>query len=605
MGSIVHDLIAAVHADCLEDRSGEVLREIPVLEHVDPDAFGIALATADGHVYEVGDAQQPFYLQSISKPFTYGIALSDHGTDAVDAKIDVEPSGEVYNEISLDPVTHRPRNPMINAGALVAANLVAGETPEEQVERIQRIYSAYAGRELELDEEMFAAQVEVGHRNRAIGHMLRAFEILEGDPNIAHEVYLQACSILVTCRDLALMGATWANGGVNPLTGESVLSSELTERVLSVMSTCGMYDAAGSWFAEVGLAAKSGVGGGIVAVLPGQLSIAAFSPRLDRHGNSVRAFKACRRLSHDLELHELHVARAAHSAIRDAYDIVDFPSAIQRPQADRHVLEEHGHKARVYEVHGDLLFAGVESVVREVTDALEGLDLMVLDVRRVGEVADISRRLLSELRAYVENQGREGALVDPDGWLARLAPSDNGPRVFRSVAAAAVWCEDWLIERYGEHRPAEEQFPFRDHPLFAHASADVVDELGQRLKSRSYADGDLIVREGDTEAGAFFVMRGRVRSSLTTADGIRRNLATLSPGSCFGEAYVVTGGGHPLTMHAEGPVELYELTRDEFSRIRDDNPELWSAILYMFVFAIRDDLDRALRSAAAGRLALH
>src|SRR5262245_39946404 len=188
MGSVVQDLIASVHAACLEDRSGDILRGIPALDDVDPDSFGICLATADGHVYEVGDTRLPFCIQSISKPFTYGIALTDNGSDQVDAKIDVEPSGELYNEISLHPVTHRPRNPMINAGALVAASLVAGATPEEQVERISRTYSMYAGCELALDEDIFASQLESGHRNRAIGHMLREFGILEGNPAVAHEL---------------------------------------------------------------------------------------------------------------------------------------------------------------------------------------------------------------------------------------------------------------------------------------------------------------------------------------------------------------------------------------------------------------------------------
>jgi glutaminase len=606
VGSIVHDLVASVHAACLDDRSGDILRGIPALENVDPDSFGICLATADGHVYEVGDTRLPFCIQSISKPFTYGIALADQGVDAVDAKIDVEPSGELFNEISLDPLTHRPRNPMINAGALVAASLVGETTPEVQVARINRVYSAYAGRELTLDEDIFASQLESGHRNRAIGHMLREFGILEGDPNVAHEVYLRACSTMVTCRDLSVMGSTWANSGVNPLTGEQVLPPDLTERVLSVMSTCGMYDAAGAWFAQVGLAAKSGVGGGILAVLPGQLSIAAFSPRLDRHGNSVRAFRACRQLSRDLELHELHVARAAQSAIRDCYDIVEEPSAIRRPEADRRVLEQHGNKARIYEAHGDLLFAGGESVVREIGEACErdGLEVLVLDVRRVTDVSDVSRRLLSALGGFLREQGCLGAVVDPDGLLNIEARGDRAARVFETLADATTWCEDWLIQRYGEDRPAEEEFDLRSHPVLMQVAPRVADELERRLQPRRYADGELIVAEGDTEAGVFLIMRGRVRSSLVTASGSTRNLATLTAGTCFGEVYVVTDHPHPLSMHAHGPVELVELTRDDYTKISKEDPGLWAGLLYTFMFSIRDDLDRALRSLATGRVAV-
>lgn len=175
--SLVHDLIASTHAACLDDRAGDILRGIPALEDIDPESFGISVATADGYVYEIGDTRLPFCIQSISKAFTYGIALSDHGHPFVDSKIDVEPSGDLFNEISLHPTTHRPRNPMINAGAITASSLVKGDGVEDQVARVSRIYSGYAGRELPTDDEIYASQLESGHRNRAIAHMLREFGI--------------------------------------------------------------------------------------------------------------------------------------------------------------------------------------------------------------------------------------------------------------------------------------------------------------------------------------------------------------------------------------------------------------------------------------------
>ena len=600
--TLVHDLVAAVHERYADERAGEILRGIPALEDVDPDSFGVCLATVDGHVYEAGDTRLPFCIQSISKPFTYGIALSDQGVEAVDAKIDVEPSGDLYNEISLHPATHRPRNPMINAGALVAASLVGGETPDERVARILKVYSAYAGRDLALDEDIYASQLESGHRNRAIGHMLREFGILTGDPNVAHEVYLRACSTMVTCRDLSLMGATWANAGTNPLTGERVLATGLTERVLSVMGTCGMYDAAGAWVAEVGMAAKSGVGGGIVAVLPGQVSIAAFSPRLDEHGNSVRAFKACRQLSHDLELHAMHAARSAHSAIRDSYDIVEAPSMLQRPEADRALLEQHGRKARIYEAHGDLLFAGAESVVREICEVGPDIELLALDVRRVSEVADVSRGLLVKLRGFLRERGCEAFLIDPDGVLADGRDGDGRRVAFQSIAAATLHFEDTLLDRYGSGETGEAEFVFEEHPALVGVPPRIIDELRRRLKPRSYADGELIVAEGDPDAGVFMVISGRVRSSLRTAGGTTRELATLTPGTCFGDVYVVTGNPHSLTIHAQGPVEALELTREEFARIGAEDPELRAAILNIFMFEIHDDVNRALRSLATSRV---
>lgn len=449
MRSLVQGFIESVHADCLDDRSGDILRGTPALEDVDPESFGICLATADGYVYEVGDTRLPFCIQSISKAFTYGLALTDRGHAFLDSKISLEPSGDSFNEISLHPTTHLPRNPMINSGAIAASSFVSGSTPAEQTARVAAAYSGFAGRELVLDEDIYASQLESGHRSRAIGHMLREFGILETDPNHAVEVYLRQCSTMVDCRGLSIMGATLANGGTNPLTGKRVIAPTCTERVLSVMSTCGMYDGAGEWFAQVGMAAKSGVGGGIVAVLPGQLSIAVFSPRLDGHGNSVRGIKACRRLSNDLELHSLHVARSVHSAVHNSYDLLETPSPTQRSPEDRLLLEQYGGRARIYELQGDLLFAGAESVVREITVAADELELVALDLRRINDVAEVSRRLLRSLEAALREQGCESAVVDPDGLLPGPVGERVKIQVFLTTDDAASYFEDRLIDRYG------------------------------------------------------------------------------------------------------------------------------------------------------------
>ncbi len=598
--TLVHDLLERVHAGWVEERGGEVLHGIPALENVDPDTFGICLATADGYVYEVGDTDLPFCIQSISKAFTYGMALMDNGIAKVDAKIDVEPSGDLFNEISLHPVTHRPRNPMINAGAIAAASLISGADVGEQVEKVRSTYAAYAGHPLAMDEDIYASMQESGHRNRAISHMLREFGILECSPDAALEVYLRQCSTMVTCRDLAMMGATLANLGIHPATGEKVLPTEFTERVLSVMSTCGMYDAAGEWVASVGMAAKSGVGGGIVAVLPGQLALAVFSPRLDEHGNSLRGVRACRQLSHDLELHALHVPRGAHSAIRDSYDILEAPSAMQRPQADRDVLERHGRRARIYEVQGDLLFSGAESVVREIAKAGEELELLVLDVRRTRDVAEVALRLLASLRQSLLERDCDGVLVDPDGTLP---VASDGAAVFPTLMAATVWCEDELLRRYGDRGDElQQELELRGHPLLATVPPELVDELERRMVAHEYQDGDLILEQGDAEAGVFLIMAGRVLSSLTTAAGLTRQLAQLTPGTCFGDVHMVTGNPHPLTMHAVGHVKLLELTRDQFAAISGQDERLRAELLHLFMYAIHDDVDRALRALGNGRV---
>ena len=253
MRSLVLDYLDGVYRELSGEKSGSVADYIPELAIVDPDSFAICLATSDGYVYEAGDSRKRFAIQSVSKPFTYALALADRGLAAVAAKVDVEPSGEPFNEISLDPITERPRNPMINAGAITCASLIAGDSPEERFERLRKFYSSFAGRDLSLDEDMFASEDRTGNRNRAIGYMLRSFGILDEDPQTTLAVYFRQCSIEVDCRDLSLMAATLADSGVNPVTNERVLDAALTERVLSVMTTCGMYNAAGDWVTEVGL----------------------------------------------------------------------------------------------------------------------------------------------------------------------------------------------------------------------------------------------------------------------------------------------------------------------------------------------------------------
>lgn len=266
---------------------GKVAAYIPELSHADPGWFGICIATRDGFVYEVGDSGQPFTLQSISKPLTYGLVLEENGEDAVLAKIGVEPSGEAFNAISLRPQTGAPLNPLINAGAIAACGLIQGDAAEAKIARVLGAFSRYAGRALDIDERVYNSESATGHRNRAIGWMLRNFAILGNEPSPTLETYFRQCSIRVTCRDLALMGATLANGGVNPVSGVRALAEEYVDNVLSVMATCGMYDYSGEWLYRTGLPAKSGVGGGIVAIVPAHCTIAVWSPELDRSGNSL------------------------------------------------------------------------------------------------------------------------------------------------------------------------------------------------------------------------------------------------------------------------------------------------------------------------------
>ena len=284
---------------------GAVADYIPELATANPDWFGVSVVTTSGQSFEVGDCRQAFTIQSVSKPFVFGLALEQRGRDAVLSRVGVEPTGEAFNAIVLDEASNRPFNPMVNAGAIATADLVQGADYPDRVKRLLGMFSRYVGHDVHVDNAVFMSERVTGHRNRAIAHLMRNFGMVSERFEDSLELYFQQCSVVVNAHDLAMMGATLANAGVHPTTGQRALPAEYVKDVLSVMLTCGMYDYAGEWAYRVGIPAKSGVAGGIVAVVPGQCGIGIYSPRLDAKGNSVRGVRICEELSKRFGLHIL------------------------------------------------------------------------------------------------------------------------------------------------------------------------------------------------------------------------------------------------------------------------------------------------------------
>jgi glutaminase len=268
-------------------RDGKVSPSSEALGDHEPELFGIALATTDGEVVSAGDDQAPFAIQSISKPFLYGQALDLFGRDAVHRKISVEPTTEAFNSLTELEEDHLPYNPMINSGAIAISAMLHHADRQCASERMLGMLGEYLGREARLHPKAIDS-VSAAHRNLAIAHLLRHFEVIGDDIDGALLLYNRQCTVLADTRELALMAATLANGGVNPRTGRRAIEREHVRDVLTLMFTCGMYDTSGSWAYTVGLPAKSGVGGGILAVVPGRFGLAVYSPRLDDHGHSVR-----------------------------------------------------------------------------------------------------------------------------------------------------------------------------------------------------------------------------------------------------------------------------------------------------------------------------
>jgi len=421
----MHSPIATYLTETLEsvasDTSGELANYIPELAAVDPDKLAASIAMVDGEQYAAGDSDVEFTIQSISKPFVYALALADRGYDDVLAKVGVEPSGEPFNELSLEDGSGKPLNPMINAGAITTHSLVGppGATQGERMERVISGLSAFAGRRLSVNERVYESELEHAHRNYAIAHMLRGHGILTGDPTVAVQGYTRQCSLMVTVKDLALMAATLANYGVHPVTGEQVVPKAVVRQVLSVMFTCGMYNAAGDWATQVGVPAKSGVGGGIIGAVPGQLGVATFSPRLDGHGNSVRGVELFEQFSDDMGMHVMNVPTVARSALRANYQIGSGDESM-----------------RLIQLQGRIRFAGVERVIREIVESpMEG-SKVALDVTRVYAVDEVAQSMLLELMRRLRNDGYKVYLIDNDETITNTdALRSMGVKVLTNPAA--------------------------------------------------------------------------------------------------------------------------------------------------------------------------
>ncbi|MEO1645933.1 MAG: glutaminase A [Chloroflexota bacterium] len=301
--SDIQSILDATYEKYKDVTDGTVASYIPELAKADPNWFGIVVVTTDGDVYGVGDVSQGFTIQSTSKPFTYGLALEDNGRQRVIEKVAVEPVGKQFNAIVLDEKTGRPPNPMMNAGALVIASMIEGATLTEKLNRILAMFQRYSGRKMYFDGIVFTSERQTSFRNRAMGNLLRSTGAIELNVEEVLDLYIQQCAVVATTTDLAMMAATFANGGVHPLTGERALQTKYVRDVLSVMHSCGMYDSSGEWAYRVGIPAKSGVSGAIFGVLPNNMGIAVFSPPLDERGHSVRGVKVFEELSERLCLH--------------------------------------------------------------------------------------------------------------------------------------------------------------------------------------------------------------------------------------------------------------------------------------------------------------
>jgi len=294
-------VVDAAYAQFKDVDEGANADYIPILATVPSDMFGVVIVTRDGKVFSAGEMNYEFSIQSVSKPFTASLVMAQQGPAAVRTKIGVEPTGLPFNsKMALELYDARSVNPLVNAGAIAAVSLVDADSEANRWDQIHGNLSAYAGRELSVLEEVYTSEYEESWSNRAIANLLYNYGRLYSDPEETLRVYTRQCSTGINTLDLGMMGATLANQGVNPLTGKRVLDAAHVPELLAIMATAGFYDESGEWMYSAGLPAKTGVGGGIVAVVPGRFAIATFSPPLNEAGNSIRGMRAIRYIAGEL-----------------------------------------------------------------------------------------------------------------------------------------------------------------------------------------------------------------------------------------------------------------------------------------------------------------
>ena len=573
MNSPIHAFLKQCHNEMSNDLSGNVADYIPELSKCDPNRFGISLATLDGHVYDVGDCQLPFTIQSISKAFVFALALEEFGSDHVESVISVEPSGEAFNSIRLT-ADNRPFNPMVNAGAIACTGLVVTKDGNNAFNKIHHTLSRFAGRELDVDEAVYKSESLTGDRNRAIAWLLRNYSRLPENVDCVLDAYFKQCSILVTAHDLAVMAATLANNGINPKTGERIISPFVVARTLSVMTSSGMYDYAGQWLYKVGMPAKSGVGGGIIASLPATLGLGTYSPRLDSYGNSVRGIRVCERFSSYLDLHVLSRKDDVKACILADYDLAGINSRRSRRLPEIKVLQNHHDEVRILELVGALTFSTMDYVSRKIISSSESVKYIVIDIKRVPGISLAAVKLLKSVRDEIEINGiklifsgvKSGSEVCDQ--IISTDTENTADARFVLLDEAIEWLENDILLRYSGQSNINELVPLNEQLLLRDFSAQEISALADACVEKTYNAGDQIISAGTAAESFYFLQTGKV--SVKFRNGVR--LSSLSAGMSFGEMALLESV-RSADVWADTDVKCLELTLNAYSNFRKTYPD--------------------------------
>ncbi|RTL49159.1 MAG: glutaminase A [Bradyrhizobiaceae bacterium] len=567
-----------LHRNYAGETGGALADYIPELSKANPDHFGISLVSIDGHTYEVGDTQVPFTIQSISKAFVFALALDLVGPEVVEGKIGVEPSGEAFNAIRLN-AQNRPFNAMVNAGAIACSGIIHEAKGEEAFETIRQAMSRFAGRDLDVDEAVFQSERATGDRNRAIGYLLKSSSVIGTDVSAVLDVYFRQCSILVNAHDIAVMGATLGNRGVNPITGEQVVAPYAVARALSVMTSSGMYDYAGEWIYRVGLPAKSGVGGGIVATFPSQFGLGTFSPLLDSHGNSTRGIKVCETLSDHFNLHMLNRTSNIQSCLFADYDLSKSSSRRSRRPDEAEILAERSDKVRVLELFGALAFTEVDYVTRKLAEG-PAPHFMIVDFRRTSGITGAATKLMMDAFKTLSGRGVTVIVTAVDRKAAafaefRAAMKDSTfVRSFPLLDEAIEWSEDQIVYRYGGAVDFSQTVPLGEQALLKELTPEELSLVSALGETRNFDNGAHIIAAGETSDSLYFLLRGLVSVKLPT--GVR--LATLTSGMVFGELALLEPR-RSADVFADTPIVCHVIPLAALHQFCGGNPKIETKIM--------------------------
>lgn len=594
--------LARLREELISVDAGEVASYIPELARADPRHLAIAIATTDGRVFTVGDASVPFTIQSVSKPFAFAHAFACHGRAAVLRKVGVEPTGDPFNSIVLDDEANRPYNPMVNAGAIAVAELFPGDTLKQRIGAMRNALSCFAGRELDMDEGVFHSETETGHRNRAIAYLMRNSDMIKGEPKDVLEIYFRQCSMLVNCRDLAIMAATLANDGVNPVTGDTAMPAEFVQDVLSVMLSCGMYDYAGQWAYEVGIPAKSGVSGCVIAVIPGQIGIATYSPRLDSYGNSVRGVMACRRISADFGLHAFCSRTGVETVLRHELYGLHIRSKRARTPAEREILDRNSGAICIIEAQGRLFFGTAERLVHRIRKVAANATHIVVDFRHVQDADRAAACLLQGLSVIPANPNcrlifshilTKGPLANLRSALASKEGDGRAVPIFDGLDAALEHVEEQILHLH-KHAGKVSPLTLSQITIFQNLDDEEMRLLSEAVapKLTTFESRQVIIRKGEVGKTFFAIIRGSAAVELPSigSHGRTVHIASVGKSLTFGHLALVEGRARGAQVVAETELICYAISIEAMRAFGREHPKIYVKILMNIISDLADTL---------------